>query len=60
MESTLYSLYLYDADNSELVQVIKDIDALLANPMAMFYHTIDGYLVKVVDQFDGVVTYTLG
>ena len=60
MKGEFFSLYLYDADNGQLVRVIKNIDEMLAKPMAMDYHAMDGYAVKIVDQFDGVVTYTLG
>lgn len=60
MRGEFFSLYLYDADTGQLVRVVKDIDEMLAKPMAIDYHATDGYDVKMVDQFDGVITYTLG
>lgn len=56
----LYSLYLYDKANGELVQVVKDVDQVLARPMAMDLHCMNDVAVKVVDQSDGCVVYTLG
>lgn len=59
-EGQLFDLHLFDADNGELIRVIKGIDSVLAKPMAIDYHAMDGVAVKIVDQFDGCVTWTLG
>jgi hypothetical protein len=59
-EGQLFDLFLFDPDNGDLVRVIKGIDSVLAKPMAMDYHAMEGFAVKIVDQFDGCVTYTLG
>ena len=59
-EGQLFDLHLFDADNGELIRVIKGIDSVLAKPMATDYHVMDGVAVKIVDQFDGCVTWTLG
>ena len=56
----MFDVYAYDPDNGEIVRVIKDVEEKLAIPMAIDWHYYESYVVKVVDQFDGCVVYTLG
>lgn len=54
-----YQLYLYDADNGDLVKVIKGVERLVYKAQACIAHFKEGYAVKVYDGSNCLV-YTLG
>ncbi len=57
---TLFSIYCFDPDSGELVRVVKHIDKLLAKGMACDLHCMEGYAIKLVNEADSVVEFTLG
>lgn len=59
-EGERFSIYVYDPDNGDCVRIIPGIDKVLARPMAMDLHSMEGVAIKIVDEFDGCVVYTLG
>lgn len=56
----LFSLYVFCNTTGDLLQVIPDVEADVAQKKAMILHATNDVGVKVVDQFDGCVTYTVG
>ena len=59
-EGQLFSLYTYDPDTGEVAGILKDLTEDLYPVKAMEAFCGEGYPVKVVDQFDGCLVYTLG
>ena len=55
----MFDIYVYDADDGQLVGVDPGYAEMTVKAAAMSWHA-KGHLVKVVDQFDGAVVYTLG
>lgn len=56
----LFDIYGYDRDSGELMFVEEGIEAPEWQKFARDLHFGEGFDIKVVDQFDGVVVYTLG
>jgi hypothetical protein len=56
----MFDIYFYDADNGELSGIERNVAEEHYKAMAAKFHFDLGYLVKVVDQYDGVIFYTLG
>lgn len=56
----LFSLYVFCNTTGDLLQVISDVEADVAQKKAMILHATNDVGVKVVDQFDGCVIYTVG
>ena len=54
----MFDIYLYDQDNGELFAIEHSIEE---GEWKSFAHELngEGYSIKVVDQNDGVVVYTL-
>jgi hypothetical protein len=52
----MYDVYLYDGDTGELVKIDRGHNKYKG--IAMDWHN-QGFSVKVVDTFDGVIVYTL-
>ena len=55
----LYDLYLYKASSQELVRVIKDIEQWAVESMVENIRQGDDLMIRVVDQFDGVIVSTV-
>ena len=55
----MFDIYIYDADNGELFGIEHSIDESCWKEFANEMHG-EGWLIKVVDQADGAVVYTLG
>ena len=55
----LYNLYLYKTHSQDLVRVIKDIEQWAVESMVENIRQTDDFIVKVVDQFDGVIVLTV-
>lgn len=58
--SQLYDLFLYDPDSGELVFVVKNVEKSVVYDMAKDYHFSDEMVIKIFDQADGCLVYTLG
>ena len=54
-----FSVYVFEQDQGVLVRVIRDQSQKVSRVLAEELHN-KGYAVKIVDQYDGVVVYTLG
>jgi len=55
----MFDIYVYDADNGECIGTDPCYPENKYKAVAMSWHS-RGFAVKVVDQFDGCVVYTLG
>ena len=55
----LYDLYLYKVSSQELVRVIKDIEQWAVESMIENIRQGGDLMVRVVDQFDGVIVSTV-
>jgi hypothetical protein len=58
-EQTVYAVYVFEEDNGDLVKIIRLDDLKLAKEAACRYNG-EGFGIKIVDDFDGCVIYTLG
>jgi hypothetical protein len=59
-EQLMFSIYLYDPDTGHMVNCIPDVPQDQWQSLAAHWHHTLNFLVKVVDQTDGCVIYTLG
>jgi proteasome assembly chaperone (PAC2) family protein len=59
VEHTMYNVYIYDTDTGETAKIIRLGDLKLAKEAARRYNG-EGFNIKIVDDFDGCVIYTLG
>lgn len=55
----LYDIYMYDPDNGQLVDRHINVPAICYRSLAMSIHC-EGYAIKVFDQQEHDVVYTLG
>jgi len=59
-QRTIYNLYLFDQDNGELTRVIKNVKPSRVRQLASDKHFQENFDIKVVNQHDGAVVYSLG
>lgn len=56
----LFSVYTYDSGSGAFVKAITGLPQASANLLADQLHHSEGFLIKIVDEFDGVVVDTRG
>lgn len=56
----LFDIHGFDRDTGELMFIEEDVESTEWHKFANDLHFGEGFDIKVVSQFDGVIVYTLG